>query len=89
MSYNSKALSVLAYANGFTLWHYRTNDNPEQLLTDGYFDGAFDMLRVGDVVIVSTDAGGVFLSVASNDRKRVTVRTAPAGSPAVTSPDLI
>lgn len=89
MSYNSKALSVLAYANGFTLWHYRTNDNPDHLLADGYFDAAFDMLRVGDIVICSTPAGGVFLSVASNDRKRVTVTTAPAGSPAAVSPDLL
>ena len=26
MSMNSKNLSVLAYANGFTLWHYKTED---------------------------------------------------------------
>ena len=26
MSMNSKNLSVLAYSNGFTLWHYKTED---------------------------------------------------------------
>jgi hypothetical protein len=26
MAYRSKDLSALAYANGFTLWHYRTSD---------------------------------------------------------------
>ena len=26
MAYDSKSLSVLAYANGFTLWHYGTDD---------------------------------------------------------------
>ena len=26
MAYLSKNLSVLAYANGFTLWHYTTAD---------------------------------------------------------------
>ncbi len=27
MAYDPKRLSVLAYANGFTLWHYLTNDS--------------------------------------------------------------
>ena len=26
MAYQSKNLSALGYANGFTLWHYRTGD---------------------------------------------------------------
>ena len=31
MAYQSKDLSVLAYANGFTLWHYVTTDSYENV----------------------------------------------------------
>ena len=47
MSYNPKNLSVLAYANGFTLWHYTTTDTAPTTDTAGYFNNAADMLRVG------------------------------------------
>ena len=51
MAYNAKNLSVLAYANGFTLWHYGTTDTAAVVDTAGYFDTAADMLRVGDMII--------------------------------------
>lgn len=43
-------LNVLAYANGFTLWHYRTADAAESVFRSGYFDEAADLLRPGDIV---------------------------------------
>ena len=52
MAFQTKDLSVLAYANGFTLWHYTTAD-PAVALTKagpGYFDPAHAMLRVGDII---------------------------------------
>lgn len=70
MAYASKDLSVLAYANGFTLWHYTTIDLAGEVDTTGYFNGASDLLRIGDMILANTDtdgtpAGGVFV-VASN-----------------------
>ena len=54
MAFKSRELSVLAYANGFTLWHYRTEDAPETVVdVAGYFDSACDMLRGGDQIIVN------------------------------------
>ena len=64
MAYNPKGLSVLAYANGFTLWHYRTDDTLETVMrlprkndagewSPGYFDAAADMLRQGDTIIAN------------------------------------
>ena len=53
MAFQTKDLSVLAYANGFTLWHYTTAD-PAVALTKagpGYFDPAYAMLRAGDIVL--------------------------------------
>ena len=52
MSFAARELSVLAYANGFTLWHYRTG--ADDLLGAGYFDSAQELLREGDQIIANT-----------------------------------
>jgi hypothetical protein len=54
MAFLARELSVLAYANGFTLWHYRTG--MDDLLTPGYFDSAQELLREGDQIIANTAA---------------------------------
>lgn len=70
MAFQSKDLSVLAYANGFTLWHYTTADAATVVDTTGYFNGASDLLRVGDMVLANTGTGaspaGGMLVVATN-----------------------
>ena len=58
MSYDSQNLSVLAYANGFTLWHYATPDPATDVDDAGYFDDAADMLRVGDMIMANVDTDG-------------------------------
>lgn len=58
MSYLSKNLSVLAYANGFTLWHYTTADAAATVDSAGYFNAAADMLRVGDILVANVETGG-------------------------------
>ena len=58
MAYDSKSLSVLAYANGFTLWHYGTDDTAAVVDTNGYFNAASDMLRVGEMIIANADIDG-------------------------------
>ncbi|CAO3407684.1 hypothetical protein [Azospirillum largimobile] len=71
MAYASKDLSVLAYANGFTLWHYTTRDVATDVDTAGYFNGAADLLRVGDMLLANcavgsaTPAAGVLVVAAS------------------------
>lgn len=74
MAYTPSGLSAISYANGFTLWHYRTKDLIAEVDNIGYFDAASKMLRVGDfmlvnagvdnapthgVVVVLTNEGGV------------------------------
>ena len=75
MSLNSSNLSVLAYANNFTLWHYTTVDS--SVTGGGYFNGAADMLRVNDLIITITSTGGtpatVFYIVTANTGTAVTV----------------
>lgn len=56
MSLKLSDLSVLAYANNFTLWHYKTEDNSVEA-TD-YFANASDMMNVNDVIISNVDTDG-------------------------------
>ena len=58
MAFQSKDLSVLAYANGFTLWHYTSVDTAATIDTAGYFNAATDMVRIGDMVMANTDTDG-------------------------------
>ncbi len=71
----SSDLSVLAYANNFTLWHYTTADT--DVTTAGYFNSAVDMLRLNDLMIVNFDTGDTpetkFYIVTGNDGSTVTV----------------
>ncbi len=56
MAFIASDLSVLAYANNFTLWHYTTIDS--SVTTAGYFNKAVDMLRVNDLIIANVDTDG-------------------------------
>ncbi|WP_374382966.1 hypothetical protein [Dongia sp.] len=57
MSFRATDFAVLAYANGFTHWHYRTNDRLAEILGQpGYFSAAADMLRAGDQITANLGA---------------------------------
>lgn len=58
MAFSPRNLSVLAYANGFTLWHYTTQDLATDADTTGYFNAASEILRVGDMIFANTDTDG-------------------------------
>lgn len=53
MSMDSKNLSVLAYSNGFTLWHYKSTDAKTVVETSGYFNKVSNIFNVGDVIFAS------------------------------------
>ncbi len=74
MAYNAKNLSVLAYANGFTLWHYATPDAAHEMAARHYFDAAGDMLRAGDIVL--TPRGILLVAYAGNDGAQVSMLAA-------------
>lgn len=70
MAYDASNLSALTYANGFTLWHYKTPDLASSVDAAGYFNDAATMLRVGDFLFANANVdatveSGVFI-VASN-----------------------
>ncbi len=68
MNFSLRNLSVLAYANGFTLWHYKAGAGGLQdTIRQGYFDGAADMLAGGDMMLVSAPEGGRVLCMAATE----------------------
>jgi hypothetical protein len=77
MAYSARNLSVLSYANGFTLWHYTTNDAATAVATAGYFNDASDLLRKGDLILANTSTGSTLTakiySVATSAAGAVTV----------------
>jgi len=61
MPFSSERLSVVAYADGFTLWHYRGAPETQAAIgAAGYFAPASHMVRSGDMMIASA-ADGVAL----------------------------
>lgn len=77
MAFKASDLSVLAYANNFTLFHYTTIDDALTIEGAGYFNKAVDMLRENDLMIVNIDTDGTpstkFYIVSGNDGSSVTV----------------
>jgi hypothetical protein len=72
MAFAIRNLSVLAYANGFTLWHYRAGkDQLAQVEKLGFFADAADMLAEGDMMMVSASDGGRILSIAAGTKGSV------------------
>jgi hypothetical protein len=62
MAYDPHNLSALTYANGFTLWHYKTPDSAATVDTIGYFNNASGMLRVGDFIFANASTSGTVQS---------------------------
>ena len=76
MAFAIRNLSVLAYANGFTLWHYKAGkERLDKVAAKDFFADAADMLTVGDMVMTSAADGARILCIALSDVE--TVVTAP------------
>lgn len=81
MALQTRNLNVLAYANGFTLWHYTTIDTASEIHQKGYFDDADQLLRSGDLIVTNTGGGdAAILSVTEQAEKAVTAQVL-AGRP--------
>ena len=53
MAFQNKNLSVIAYANGFTLWHYAENEKIATITASGYFNDLKTLMNTGDVIIIN------------------------------------
>jgi hypothetical protein len=76
MAFAIRNLSVLAYANGFTLWHYKSGkDRLDTVCGGNYLADAADMLTAGDLIMTTAAEGARILCVTLADVE--TVITAP------------
>ena len=77
MDFAIRNLSVLAYAQGFTLWHYRAGVAPlDRVAADGFFNDAADMFAAGDMVLVSAADRGRVLFVTRTEASVATASLA-------------
>ena len=84
MSFIQSNLSVLAYANQFTLWHYiidSATENADTVLENGYFNNASDMLRQVDRILIQTNNGTFDINVAEAPPAGVSVQWAANKTP--------
>lgn len=69
MAYQNKDMSVIAYANGFTMWHYRTDDSIELVEEYGYFPKPVaKLMGLGDVILITTGSTTCFRQVLNLDK---------------------
>lgn len=77
-------LAILAYANGFTLWHYHCADELQETEQAGYWDDAGGLLQPGDFIfgryVVGGQACWAYSLVVGNDGASVVVAQANAFS---------
>jgi len=65
MAFAIRNLSVLAYANGFTLWHYKAGgDTLETCAKPDFLADASDMLAEGDMLMLTATDGCRIVSIA-------------------------
>ena len=53
MAFQNKKLSVIAYANAFTLWHYVANETLATISASGYFNNVLTLMNSGDIIIIN------------------------------------
>lgn len=87
--FDSKNFSVMAYANGFTLWNYSTKDTSADITGQGYFNATEPFVRPGDMILAVTGKEGTIktdilfvASVASGAVSVSSVIPAAASAPA-------
>ena len=57
MAFQNKNLSVIAYANGFTLWHYKENATLANITASGYFASVKSLMNSGDIILINGSNG--------------------------------
>ena len=67
MAFQNKNLSVIAYANGFTLWHYKANETLTAITTSGYFSSVNTLMNSGDIILINGSNGTTIKAIAVAD----------------------
>lgn len=57
MAFQNKHLSVIAYANGWTLWHYNAQEPMADIDGKNFFGSIWTLCAVGDLIYIVDDQG--------------------------------
>ena len=57
MAFKSTNLSVIAFANGWTMWHYSNYELLEDIEKDYYFDKVLALANTGDIIFINGKDG--------------------------------
>lgn len=57
MAFQNKNLSVIACANGWTLWHYNANEPMDNIDGKNFFGSIWTLCAVGDLIYIVDDKG--------------------------------
>ena len=63
MAFQNKNLSVIAYANGFTLWHYKASETLATITASGYFSSVKTLMNTGDIILVNASDGATIKAI--------------------------
>jgi hypothetical protein len=67
MAFQNKNLSVIAYANGFTVWHYAGSELLATISAGGFFNDVASLMNTGDIIIINgSDTTGLRKITATN-----------------------
>ena len=86
--FTARNLSVWAYSQGVTGWHYKTIQQPlAEVFAPGFFNSACDLLCFGDFIVISGQDGGAHVYVTKPDDRTVAVHLmASAQVPVLSTP---
>ncbi len=77
MAFQNKNLSVIAYANGFTLWHYcGTSETLATITANGYFNAVKTLMNIGDIIIINASDNTAIKKINITDLNVTTVALA-------------
>ena len=67
MAFQNKNLSVIAYANDFTLWHYKESATLATITASGYFSSLKNLMNTGDMILINGSNGSAIKVVTVTD----------------------
>lgn len=57
MAFQNKNLSVIAYASGWTMWHYNANEPMDNIDGKNFFGDIYTLCAVGDLFYIVDNQG--------------------------------
>lgn len=72
MAFQNKNMSVVAYANGFTTWHYIESElDMKAVYMVNFFGSVWTLMAVGDIIFLNAKNGTAQLVVTKIENNKV------------------